>query len=138
MRRTGLQRKLDHENGSEPASGKTYVDFELGLCCPEGQALRVLAPGESIETPQVHFTLCASGLDALTQSRHRYVRECIMPPNDPIGGCLVEANHRGYLSDRENEEEILLDVEIAAEAGVELYVIDAGWYGREQTFGSTM
>lgn len=111
--------------------GKTYVDFELGLCCPEGQALRVLAPGESIETPQVHFTLCASGLDALTQSRHRYVRECIMPPNDPIGGCLVEANHRGYLSDRENEEEILLDVEIAAEAGVELYVIDAGWYGRE-------
>ena len=72
--------------------GKTYVDFELGLCCPEGQALRVLAPGESIETPQVHFTLCASGLDALTQSRHRYVRECIMPPNDPIGGCLVEAN----------------------------------------------
>ena len=50
-----------------------------GLCCPEGQALRVLAPGESIETPQVHFTLCASGLDALTQSRHRYVRECIMP-----------------------------------------------------------
>ena len=55
----------------------------------------------------------------------------LCPKNDPIGGCLVEANHRGYLSDRENEEEILLDVEIAAEAGVELYVIDAGWYGQE-------
>lgn len=43
----------------------------------------------------------------------------------------MEANHRGYLADRENEKDLLLDVDLAAQAGAELYVIDAGWYGRE-------
>lgn len=109
----------------------TFVDFSLGMDCPVGQALRVLAPGETIETPKVHFTLCASGFDALVQSRHRYIRTCIMPKDAPEDCCLVEANHRGYLADHENEEDILADVEIAAQAGAEMYVIDAGWYGKE-------
>lgn len=109
----------------------TFINFEMGMCCPDGQVLCVLSPGETIETPELHFTLCASGFEALMQSRHSYVRECIMPETDPMGCCMVEANHRGYLSDRENEKDILADVELAAQAGAEVYVIDAGWYGRE-------
>lgn len=110
---------------------RTFADFSLGLACPAGQSLRVLAPGESVLTPEVHFTLCASGPEALMQSEHRYIRSCIMPQEPPELRCPVEANHRGYLADRENEADILRDVELAAGAGVELYVIDAGWFGRE-------
>ena len=54
-----------------------------------------------------------------------------MPQNEPIGQCLIEANHRGYLCDRENEADIIRDVSVAAQIGAELYVIDAGWYGSE-------
>lgn len=104
---------------------------EIGIIAPPGESVRVLSPREKVRVPAVHFTLCAQGHAALIQSRHRYVREQIMPAKDPIGRCLVEANHRGYLCDRENEADIKLDMEVAARAGVELYVIDAGWYGKE-------
>lgn len=104
---------------------------EIGPVAPKGEAVRVLAPGEKVSVPSVHFTLCADGHEALVHSRHRFVREQVMPREDPIGKCLVEANHRGYLCDRENEDGIKRDMTVAAKAGVELYVIDAGWYGEE-------
>lgn len=107
------------------------VDFRIGLIAPEGECIRVLAPDQWVRTPAVHVTLRADGMEKLIQDRHRYVREQIMPPCDPIGQCLIEANHRGYLCDRENELDIKKDMEVAAKAGVELYVIDAGWYGKE-------
>lgn len=107
------------------------VSFAIGIAAPEGECARVLQPAETVRTPAVHFTLCAEGAQALTQSRHRFVREEIMPKADPIGACLIEANHRGYLCDRENENGIIQDMDVAAKAGVELYVIDAGWYGKE-------
>ena len=110
---------------------KAAVSFEIGIVAPEGEYVRVLQPSESVRTPAVHFTLCAEGTQALTQSRHRFVREEIMPETDPIGQCRIEANHRGYLCDRENEDGIIQDMDVAAQAGVELYVIDAGWYGKE-------
>ena len=106
------------------------VDFAIGLAAPAGECVRVLAPGESVLTPQVHFTLCAEGAHALVASRHRFVREQILPQSDPIGRCLIEANHRGYLCDRENEADILRDIDVAAAIGAELYVIDAGWFGK--------
>lgn len=104
---------------------------QIGLIAPEGERVCVLAPGETMRVPAVHFTLCAQGHEALIHSRHRFVRESIMPAEDPIGKCRIEANHRGYLCDRENEEGIKRDISVAAEAGVELYVVDAGWYGKE-------
>lgn len=104
---------------------------QIGLIAPEGEYVCVLLPGERMDVPAVHFTLCADGEDALIHSRHRFVREEIMPAEDPIGKCRIEANHRGYLCNRENEEGIKRDMSVAAAAGVELYVIDAGWYGKE-------
>ncbi len=108
-----------------------HVRYQIGVIAPEGECVRVLAPREEVTTPAVHFTLCADGAQALIHSRHRFVRERIMPPHDPIGKCLIEANHRGYLCDRESEEGIKRDISVAAKAGAELYVVDAGWYGKE-------
>ncbi len=113
------------------SSDRASLRHEIGLIAPEGEAIRVLAPGEKASVPAVHFTLCAEGREALIHARHRFIREKILPQRDPIGKCLVEANHRGYLCDRENEDGIKRDISIAAKAGAELYVIDAGWYGEE-------
>lgn len=110
---------------------ETGLSFGIGIKAPVGEYVRVLLPGQTIDSPAVHFTLCAEGMAKLIQSRHRFVREQVMPREDPIGQCLVEANHRGYLCDRENEADIIKDISVAAEVGAELYVIDAGWYGAE-------
>lgn len=103
---------------------------EIGFSTPEGESLRVLAPGERLEIPLVHFTCCAQGMEKLIHSRHAFIRKSIMPASDPLGKARIEANHRGYLCNAENEPGIIEDMELAARAGVELYVIDAGWFGR--------
>lgn len=117
----------------QPQEAEHFIglNFAIGIKAPEGECVRVLLPGEMVQTPAVHFTVCAEGMDKLIQSRHCFVREEVMPATDPIGQCLVEANHRGYLCDRENEADIIKDVSVAAEIGAELYVIDAGWFGPE-------
>lgn len=109
----------------------SMLNFGIGIKAPAGEYVRVLLPGETVDTPAVHFTICAEGMQKLIQSRHRFIREEVMPQKDPIGQCLVEANHRGYLCDRENEADIIKDVSVAAEIGAELYVIDAGWFGAQ-------
>ena len=113
----------------EAAPSGIRLRHGIGLSTPRGEAARVLGPGESVTAPAVCFTLCAQGENALIQSRHAFIRSRVLPGSDPAGGALIEANHRGYLCDRESEEGILRDMEVAAAAGAELYVIDAGWFG---------
>lgn len=110
---------------------QTVLTYKIGLIAPRNEYLRVLAPGEEATTPAVHFTLCAGGIQNLILTRHRFIREQVLPRMDPAGSCRIEANHRGYLCDKESEDGILRDIAVAAAAGAELYVIDAGWYGKE-------
>jgi alpha-galactosidase len=59
------------------------------------------------------------------------VRNVVMPARVPGRYVEIEANHRGYLCDRENEPDLKRDIEVAKSIGAELYVIDAGWYGND-------
>ncbi len=72
-----------------------------------------------------------AGFDAIVQATHDHVRRAVMPAQVPGRHVEIEANHRGYLCDRENVPDIIQDVDVAASLGVEMYVIDAGWYGNE-------
>jgi alpha-galactosidase len=54
-----------------------------------------------------------------------------MPTQIPGRHVEIEANHRGYLCDRENVPDICKDIDVAAALGAEMYVIDAGWYGND-------
>jgi alpha-galactosidase len=69
--------------------------------------------------------------DAIVQATHEHVRHVVMPARIPGRHVEIEANHRGYLCDRENEPDLKRDEEVAQSIGAELYVIDAGWYGNE-------
>jgi alpha-galactosidase len=94
-------------------------------------ALRVLAPGETVETPAVHIGHLHADLDGCAQALHQHVRTHVLPAQLPGKNQLVEANHRGYICDHENEAGIIRELDIAADLGAETFVIDAGWYGPE-------
>jgi alpha-galactosidase len=106
------------------------VTFYLGPDSAD-PALRVIDPGETVKTPVTHLALFHADMDTCVQAAHDHVRHVVMPAQLPGRNQLVQANHRGYICDRESQEGIQREIDIAAEVGVELYVIDAGWYGRE-------
>ena len=111
----------------------SVLSFEIGMPDIEGEALYVLEPGETVTTPKAHFGLFREGDDQIVQSTHAYVRRFILPKL-PTGVPIseIEANHRGYLCDRESEEGIKADIDVAREIEAELYVVDAGWYGSKE------
>ena len=120
-----LQCQLDEQRR------EAQLYFALGLAATSGEMLRVLAPGETVRTPAVHIGCFQCNADAIVQSLHRHIRHTVMPPAPSGRESEIEANHRGYLCDRENEPDLKRDIDVAAEIGAEMYVIDAGWFGRE-------
>jgi len=69
--------------------------------------------------------------DSVIQALHEHVRREVLPPPIPDRDMLVEANHRGYIVDHESEEGLKREIDLAADVGAEMFVIDAGWYGPE-------
>ena len=117
-------------NQVQPGSRQAELFFKMGLSGYDN-VLRVLDAGETLMTPAVHLGLFHANLDEIVQATHNHVRQVVMPTQVPGREVEIEANHRGYLCDRENVPDIIKDVDVAASLGVELYVIDAGWYGNE-------
>lgn len=117
-------------NQVRPSNREAELYFRMGLS-GHNPVLRVLDPGETVETPSVHMALFQDGTDAIVQATHDHVRHVVMPAPIPGRHIEIEANHRGYLCDRENVPDICNDIDVAASLGAELYVIDAGWYGKE-------
>ena len=114
----------------QPSSRGAELYFHMGLSGTD-QVLRVLDPGETLTTPAVHLALFHEDTDAIVQATHEHVRQVVLPPQIPGRHVEIEANHRGYLCDRENVADIKKDIDVVASIGAELYVIDAGWYGNE-------
>jgi len=104
--------------------------FAMGMGPLDSEVLRVLDPGETVSSPLMHVGLFHCEDDAITQSLHEHVRTVVLPKVPPGRECEIEANHRGYLCDREDEPSMKEDEEVAAAIGAELYMVDAGWYGR--------
>jgi alpha-galactosidase len=91
----------------------------------------VIDAGETVRSPVVHLGLFHTDLDRCVQAAHSHVREVIMPAQLPGRNQRIEANHRGYICDRETEAGIKHEIDISAEVGAEMFVVDAGWYGPE-------
>jgi len=115
---------------NKPAEQWSELYFRMGLSGHD-PVLRVLDAGETIVTPAVHMALFQDNVDAIVQATHDHVRHVVMPEQIPGRVVEIEANHRGYLCDRENVPDILKDIDVAASVGTEMYTIDAGWYGNE-------
>src|SRR5258708_27008342 len=94
-------------------------------------ALRVVAAGETVKTPETHILCMKSDLDHVTQALLNHVRRDVLPAPPSEHVFDVEANHRGYIVDHETEAGIERELDMAADIGAETFFIDAGWYGPE-------
>ncbi len=93
--------------------------------------MRVLDAGETVTSPKVYLGLFHADLDTCARAAHEQVRQVILPPQFAGREQLIQANHRGYIPDRESEDGIKAEIDIAAAIGAEMFVVDAGWYGEE-------
>jgi len=101
------------------------LTFKTG---PHGTApQRVIAVGETVSSPEVHLGPIHGDLDQGVQAWHQHMRASVVPPRPEgkemysIAGQVIESPG----------DWILTEIDIAAEMGVEAYMVDAGWYGDE-------
>lgn len=91
----------------------------------------VLAPGESITTPEALFAL-APDADALAQAFHRHLRAEVLPQRAAWGPRKVHLNSWEALGFNLSEGAVIALAEDAASLGVERFVLDDGWFGGQE------
>jgi alpha-galactosidase len=121
---------VDRTDAVDRPVNEARLFFDMGPHSVD-PALRVMAPGETVKTPETHILCMKSDLDHVIQALLNHVRRDVLPrqPSDHVFD--VEANHRGYIVDHETEAGIEREIDMAAEIGAETFLIDAGWYGPE-------
>lgn len=111
------------------ASSDSFLWFRIGPTNPSPQ--RVIAPGETVETPPVHLGMLESDFDGAIQAWHRHLRQSVLPPQIPGRESLVFYNGWGYAMEEMTEERLKLEIDAAVDVGAELFTIDAGWFGNK-------
>jgi len=90
--------------------------------------LRVIAPGETVATPALHIGVFRGSLDVAVQALHQHERAGVLPPQPSGRGERVIYNHWGYVAHDMTPTYLLEEIDIAAEIGAELFMVDAGWF----------
>jgi alpha-galactosidase len=89
-----------------------------------------LAPGETFQTPELILATSATGLGGLSLQYHRLYRDRLVraPWRDRERPVLInnwEATYFDFTADK-----LVAIAEAAAPLGIELFVLDDGWFGR--------
>lgn len=111
-------------------SGTLRLKFDVK---PVGTApMRVIAPGETVTAPEVHFGLSHDTLDTAVRNLHSYLRESVLKK---VGDGLqpVIVNHWGFMQHEMSEDGLKAEIDLAAEIGAEMFIVDAGWYADKNT-----
>lgn len=89
-----------------------------------------LEPGEEFYTPEAAMCYCASGLSGLSQQYHWLIRRhvCRGPWQTAPRPVLINSWETAYMDF--DGEKIFGIAEQAAELGVEMLVLDDGWFGK--------
>ena len=110
--------------------GPKGLSFTMGPWAED--ALRVVAPGETIKTPAVHLGHVEGDLDSTIQAMHDHVRRSVLPVRKPERAYRMEFSipgDQGYHTGAAfNEASLLRSVDVAAAIGMELFIVDAGWW----------
>ena len=96
---------------------------------PDGFAWR-LEPGESFQTPEALLIYSANGLDGLSTQSHAFITKHIIrsPWKDRRRPILINNWEATYFDF--NEEKLLALGRKAASLGIEMLVLDDGWFGK--------
>ena len=108
--------------------GQDGISFSTGPS--EFNALRVIAPGETIKTPAVHLGPVMGDFDQAVQAMHQHIRRSVLPIHDPKGSYLIQYLFPEdqpltvYRGDEYNEENVKKAMDVAAAAGAEVFILD--------------
>jgi len=113
--------------------GGVHLNFYIMPVSPA--PARMIDPGESIKSPEVHFGMRHGDLDDIVQNYHTYLRNSTLRI---VGDGLqpVIFNNYGYMMPTPNHPDMSEDglkafVDIAVEIGAELFMVDAGWFSNK-------
>ena len=101
----------------------SLLSFRIGPLAPA--PLRIIAAGETITSPEVHLGPMHASLDKAVGRWHQHLRASVIPAR-PAGRRMYTVAGRVV---EEPGDWIKKEIEIAAEMGVEAFMVDAGWYG---------
>lgn len=89
-----------------------------------------LGPGEAFEAPEAVMTFSHAGFNAMSRQMHRFVREHIVRGTwkHKVRPVLLNSWEAAYFDI--DEKKLLKLAKAGKEAGVELLVMDDGWFGR--------
>ena len=110
---------LDDQMGDAAA-----LSFRAGPDAPPPQ--RVLAPGETVATPEMHLGLTFGDLDTAVQEMHEHLRASVFMPQPRGRGGWMESGIGPEVEITVEQVEHAIDA--AAEIGAEVFFIDATWY----------
>jgi alpha-galactosidase len=114
---------LSREAGALGSEFKTVLSFRAGPVGPG--PLRVISPGETVSSPECHLGPMHGNFDQAIQAWHEHVRSSVIPPRPEGKEMYTIAGHMVEYPG----EWILREIDIAAEMGIEAFLVDAGWYG---------
>ena len=88
--------------------------------------LRVVAPGETVSTPEMHLGVVLGGLDAAVQSLHTHLRRSVFLPQARGHGGWVESGIGPEIEI--TPDEVMHAIDAGSQIGAEVFFIDASWY----------
>ena len=94
--------------------------------------MRVIDAGEEVMMPPVHFGYTYKDFDGAIQALHDYQRKYILA-RPVLGYEPTYCAHWGYEGWDMKPERLKVHIDRAAEMGIEMFLIDAGWYGKPGT-----
>jgi alpha-galactosidase len=97
-----------------------------------------LQPGEGFQTPEVVMVYSNQGLNGMSQAFHHLYRDNLIPnqwknEDRPILINNWEATYFDF-----NEEKLVNIAKSASELGIELFVLDDGWFGKRNDDTSSL
>ena len=89
----------------------------------------VIEPEQSFEAPEAVMTFSNAGYNGMSQQMHEFVRECIVRGGwkKKVRPVLLNSWEAAYFNI--NETKLLKLAKAGKEAGIELFVMDDGWFG---------
>ena len=89
---------------------------------------RCLKDEESFTTPEAVMTYSANGINQMSRNFHSFVRKHILPP-EPFENRPIVLNTWEACFFDIDEKEMMRFAESAAECGIDMLVMDDGWFG---------
>lgn len=141
----------DEEKGSSygfsllySGSFETTIDLDISGKIRINQGIsglmfeKRLASGESFVTPLAMMSFSDKGRRGLSQNFASFTKECLLPPYHATKSRPIAYNSWESVGFKFNEHSLHSLIDKAAKLGMELFVLDDGWFGKRNDDASSL